>query len=663
MKSLLARLKDRMLLNAGYLFAISVVGAVAGFFFWTLAARMYDTQQVGLASSVISIVQLLASVATLGLGVGLVRFLPTSDAPDRVLNVAFSLTTLVALLSGSVFLFGINSWSPTLQVLVTKPGYTVGFLAFLIVAGVGTPIQMAYLARRDAKYAFWQVLFLNGIRLTLVVALVGFGAVGIVAALAIGMAFADGLGLLIFLPRLERGYRLRLDWSKQLLRQFMPYSVGNYTADLLYRLPFLLVTPLTLELLGSEASAHVYIAWMIGSLIASPAVALSQSAFAEGSNAPSNLRSILSRAGGYAMGVTIPLALVAGVGASLILRIFGPSYSNESATLLRWLALAAPLMALVNLYFSALRVQRRVGEMVLLAGLVAGVTLAYPFLVADTLQLSTMGIGWFIAQILVAVIAFGNGLFTKMRSKGVHEDSAPAWIESRIKDTSEIVVAIPCYNEAPFIMDVVEKSLRYADQVVVVDDGSTDGTAEVAEGAGALVIRHPTNLGPGAAARTCLEVGRRSNARVLVTLDGDGQHNPEEIPDVVEPILRGEADLVIGSRFLGKENNVARYRKFGIDVITYLYNFGSRVKITDGQSCFRAYGRRALESLRITEVGFGFSVETLIQARRIGLRIREVSISCVYHEESHSANPVVHGVGVALMVLKHRALVGLNAIR
>jgi glycosyltransferase involved in cell wall biosynthesis len=225
------------------------------------------------------------------------------------------------------------------------------------------------------------------------------------------------------------------------------------------------------------------------------------------------------------------------------------------------------------------------------------------------------------------------------------------------------VAAIPCYDEARFIADVVRRTLDHVNAVVVVDDGSTDDTVEVARAAGAQVVRHLANMGPGAAARDCLQVGRDTQADVLVTLDGDGQHNPDEIPDIVAPILSGEADLVIGSRFMGRYNNVARYRRFGIDVITFLYNLGAPVKITDGQSCFRAYNWRALEALRITEPGFGFSVETLVQARSAGLRISEVSISCIYHEESHSMNPVIHGVGVALMVVKHRLIAALDALK
>lgn len=218
----------------------------------------------------------------------------------------------------------------------------------------------------------------------------------------------------------------------------------------------------------------------------------------------------------------------------------------------------------------------------------------------------------------------------------------------------EVLVAIPCYNEAAYIEDVVRRASAHANRIVVVDDGSMDGTADVAAAAGAEVVRHPHNLGPGAAAKTCLRLGRESSATVLITLDGDGQHDANEIPIVAAPILRGDAELVIGSRFLGSYNNVPRYRKFGIDVITLLYNLGSRVRITDSQSCFRAYSPEALRALEVSEPGFGYSVETLVTARNAGLSIQEVSISCVYHEEGHSANPVVHGVGVALMVLKHR---------
>jgi len=139
-----------------------------------------------------------------------------------------------------------------------------------------------------------------------------------------------------------------------------------------------------------------------------------------------------------------------------------------------------------------------------------------------------------------------------------------------------------------------------------------------------------------------------------VTLDGDGQHDPNDIPCLVSPVIEENVDLVIGSRFLSSQTNFRRYRKFGIDVITWLFNVGSKVKISDSQCCFRAHSRRLLDNIDITENGFGFSVEVLIKARKMGLTITEIPISCVYHSQGSSMNPITHGLGVALNVIKHR---------
>jgi len=226
---------------------------------------------------------------------------------------------------------------------------------------------------------------------------------------------------------------------------------------------------------------------------------------------------------------------------------------------------------------------------------------------------------------------------------------------------AKVIAAIPCYNEEQFVGDVVRRVSQYVNQVIVVDDGSSDRTAEVAKTAGATVIRHDVNTGPGGAYKTCFQAARDHGAEVLITLDGDEQHDPDELPRLLHPLLDGEADLVIGSRFLDPYE-VPRYRKFGIDVITFLYNVGSKVKVVDAQSCYRGYNKKALDRLHITEDGFGFSVELLVQARKKGLRIVEAPISCIYHEASHSMNPVLHGIGVALMVVKHRVLAALQSL-
>lgn len=222
------------------------------------------------------------------------------------------------------------------------------------------------------------------------------------------------------------------------------------------------------------------------------------------------------------------------------------------------------------------------------------------------------------------------------------------------KSQPKVIAAIPCFNEERFIAEVVKRARKYADQVIVIDDGSTDGTTQVARAAGALVINHKVNVGFGVAFKSYLSEAQRQGSDILVTLDGDGQNNPDEIPKVLAPIVSGEADIVIGSRFLGDRGSMPKYRRFGINVITWLFNIGSKVKLSDAQSCFRAYSKKAISSLNITEKGFGASVQSLEQARRRSYIVAEVPISCAYHPASHSANPVVHGIGVALTVIKLR---------
>jgi len=220
-----------------------------------------------------------------------------------------------------------------------------------------------------------------------------------------------------------------------------------------------------------------------------------------------------------------------------------------------------------------------------------------------------------------------------------------------------LVVGIPAHNEEKFIAKVVMKAKKYADKVVVCDDGSSDFTGSIAEGLGAEVIRHEENCGYGAALQSLFDRARDLEADVLVTLDADGQHRPEEIPSLVKPILQGKADVAIGSRFLrgkhkDKESVRSWYRRLGIKLITNASNAASKYDLEDAQSGFRAYNRQALKTLSTLEDGMGASVEILLQARTHGLRVKEVSATCNYDGVENSKNSVRHGASVLTCLLK-----------
>ena len=220
-----------------------------------------------------------------------------------------------------------------------------------------------------------------------------------------------------------------------------------------------------------------------------------------------------------------------------------------------------------------------------------------------------------------------------------------------------VVACIPAFNEERTIASVVVKAMRHVDKVIVCDDGSTDLTGEIAEKLGAEVMRHERNQGYGAALSTLFEKAREINADILVMIDADGQHNPDDIPKLLTPIINGEADIVIGSRFIGKtREKIPRYRKFGIKVITKLTKTASYNNITDAQSGFRAYNRKAIEKIHISEAGMGASTEILIKAKENNLKITEIPIKINYDKDSSTQNPVSHGIDVILSTVKHMSM-------
>ena len=216
-------------------------------------------------------------------------------------------------------------------------------------------------------------------------------------------------------------------------------------------------------------------------------------------------------------------------------------------------------------------------------------------------------------------------------------------------EKSVIIVGMPAYNEEKYIGSVVLQARQSADEVVVVDDGSSDRTAQVARLAGATVVQHERNSGYGATVQTVLAEAKKRNPDVLVLLDADGQHNPDEISSLVKAVSAG-ADLAIGSRKI-KSGDIPAYRRFGQKVIAYFTRVLSRSTLSDTESGFRAFSRRAIQVLEPRERGMAISAETISEATARGLKIAEVPISAIYTRDGSTINPVKHGMSVLNRVL------------
>ena len=221
----------------------------------------------------------------------------------------------------------------------------------------------------------------------------------------------------------------------------------------------------------------------------------------------------------------------------------------------------------------------------------------------------------------------------------------------------KITVGIPAYNEEENIAKIISQLKDVTQSIIVCDDHSTDNTNKIAKSLGVDVVTHSKNMGYGSAIKSIFAKAKEIDSDVLVTMDADGQHRIEDLKKILEPILSGTVDVCIGSRFLGKNvENVPSYRKVGIKVLTKLTNVSLKEAITDSQSGFRAYAKKAISEIIPTDSGMAISNEILLKASSLNLRIGEVPIVVLYDGDTSTHNPVSHGTSVFVSTLKFIAI-------
>ena len=222
------------------------------------------------------------------------------------------------------------------------------------------------------------------------------------------------------------------------------------------------------------------------------------------------------------------------------------------------------------------------------------------------------------------------------------------------KTKKRSIAIIPCYNEEPTIGSIVAQAKHFVDEVLVVDDGSNDNTANIAKEVGASVIIHENNKGKTAAIKTGFKYALKNNYEYIITMDGDAQHNPSEIPVLLNRLKNNGHDIVLGIRY-GLYTEMPLWRKFGKRVLDYTTSFGNGGIITDSQCGFRAFNKKAVEKIlpRLNGNSFSAESEQLIRAHEENLKIDKQNISCKYKNLNTSTKkPLSHGLSVLIYVLK-----------
>ena len=215
------------------------------------------------------------------------------------------------------------------------------------------------------------------------------------------------------------------------------------------------------------------------------------------------------------------------------------------------------------------------------------------------------------------------------------------------------IACIPAFNEEKVIKDVIQRCKSHVDEIIVCDDGSTDKTSEVVTKAGATLLQHKQNYGKGEAMKTLFAHAKKIGADVMVTIDGDGQFLPEEIPNIVKPIIENEVDIVIGYRFDDNEE-MPSYRKIGNKMLDKFTNLASELPFRDTQGGFRSYSKNAINSINITTKGFGVDSEILVNASKKGLKIVEIKVTVIYNtgNSTSTKSPINHSTEVVRSLLE-----------
>ncbi len=354
---------DPMVHNSLYLILTSGLQASLGFVFWIIAARLFSTNETGLASSLISATIFLSMMALMGLNVSYGRFLPTATNRDSFITGGFAVVTISGLAAGAIYVLAAPTIAPKLAFVEQRLPLAIGFIVFTSAASLNLLTDSIFIGSYKAGYvALTDGAIAGTAKIAALFMLVGFGAVGLYTASTTGLAAAALASVLLIAWRL--GWRPRIQQSLTVLKPLARFSTANYLSSLLTFIPQTVVPIVILDRLGASAAAFFYVAYQVASLAQSPIYAIQGSTLAEGSRPGANLGLLVKRSVRLMLIICLPVAAVVIIGAHWILLMFGTRYSIHGTFVLIVLAASALPMSVLSLMRTLLNLLGRLKVLV-----------------------------------------------------------------------------------------------------------------------------------------------------------------------------------------------------------------------------------------------------------------------------------------------------------
>jgi O-antigen/teichoic acid export membrane protein len=393
--------------NAFFLMLNTACTSVLSFVFWYIMARFFSSSDVGIASVLNSASGLIASFAGLGLGIGLVRFIPdVKEGAIRLINSAFTIAGVAALVGSIIYLAGIKHWAPTLSFLCKNYWLASVFVLFTVSTVLYGLVDQSFIAARTSSFVFWKNLLAGLLKIPLPIfvfaSLKGFG---IFAGFGTAGLIAIAIALLLFLPRVYNGYFPRPMWDSEMLKQVLPFSFTNYLSGLLNNIPSFIYPLMIVNVMSPEYNAYFYMAWMIALVLGVIPSSLAQSLFAEGSHNPLRLvggdgrRALL-----MAVLLTIPAAGVIALLGGWILHFFGPAYAQNGTGVLRILVLSIIPLCVNSFFMTVNQVKKRVPLIIGQSAYLAMISIGLGYWLLCKVGIEGIAIAYLITQLSWAVI-------------------------------------------------------------------------------------------------------------------------------------------------------------------------------------------------------------------------------------------------------------------
>lgn len=404
----LAPLKDRvgdpLYRNSLFLMGNTVIATGLGFVFWMVVARYYNEYEVGVSAAIISAVSFLSLIGGLGLDTALIRFLPSSKTPSKLINSCLMVIGVASLIVSVIFVAGVNVFSPETAFIRENPVFILVFIVFTVIWALSGTSDALFIASRRAEFTLIKSTIFSLVKIPLPIALAtSFHAFGIVSSWCVATGIGLGAAFALFLARVRNGFRLKPEIDVGTVSGIWRYSAGNYFASLLRAAPTLILPIIIVNTLGGHQNAYFYVALMIAGLLQAIPLAVSHSLFAEGSHFEDRLAFNAWRAFKFAALLLVPAILVIVLASKWLLLAFGESYASNAQTLLVVLASSSVFSAINDIYFTILRVRGRIRELIALRAVVALIVLVtVSIVVTPGSGIVVIGYVWIGTQALVS---------------------------------------------------------------------------------------------------------------------------------------------------------------------------------------------------------------------------------------------------------------------